>query len=454
MAVTSGFFNSVAGDRVYTAEDISSMFEGMVSEGVFATVGNSFFVTYNAGTMTITVGPGRAWFSNTWLKNSENLVLTVDQAEPILNRIDSVIIEFDRSVGVRANSIKIKKGTPGSSPVAPTMTSTTDVKQYRIADVYVGAGVTQITAGNITNKVGTTGTPFVANVVGASFNLQTFITQMEGEFDYWMATLVNELSSNQVTNLQAQITQLQTGWTAIGGTCTYVSADGPIFVMNVTNADATPIGVGYKIRLTQTTEKYFIVVAKGAPSGANTPITLYGGTDSTLTNAAITFPFYSNARTPINFPMDPDKWTITVTDTTLRTKTSPIVSTWFHNVDSGNLPWIDIPIGAWNIFYSAMGRLEAAIGASFMRMEVALSTSTSSVSDTSLVSANSHNPGVVTTAAEAAVNMFRNLPKIISVAVKTRYYMIFMAQSSATPNSISLQGSIGTTVIKAVCAYL
>ena len=45
MAVTSGFFNSLYGDRKYNAEQFSAMFDNLITDGVFSNVGNAFQVT-------------------------------------------------------------------------------------------------------------------------------------------------------------------------------------------------------------------------------------------------------------------------------------------------------------------------------------------------------------------------------------------------------------------------
>ena len=101
-------------------------------------------------------------------------------------------------------------------------------------------------------------------------------------------------------------------WTSDSNTWTFSSADSPTFVISV-NADMTAlITAGTQIQLTQSaTVKYFIVTAVGAYSGGATLITVYGGTDYTLANSAITSPNYSYAKAPTGFPLSPAKWTVT-----------------------------------------------------------------------------------------------------------------------------------------------
>ena len=59
MSVTCGFFNSSNGDRKYNADQMSSYFEGLVSDGVYENVGDALIVKAGDG-MQVIVGEGRA----------------------------------------------------------------------------------------------------------------------------------------------------------------------------------------------------------------------------------------------------------------------------------------------------------------------------------------------------------------------------------------------------------
>ena len=88
-------------------------------------------------------------------------------------------------------------------------------------------------------------------------------------------------------------TRLDTGW--FPGSSTWVYASSTTFTVSAT--EAAFMSVGTKIWLTQTTSKYFYVTGV-----SGTTITVTGGTDYTVANAAITAPYYSNAATPFGFP--------------------------------------------------------------------------------------------------------------------------------------------------------
>lgn len=87
------------------------------------------------------------------------------------------------------------------------------------------------------------------------------------------------------------------GWTPDSDTWTYVSSTS----FKVSGKDVTAkFPTGTKIKLTQTTAKYFYVVSSSFST--DTTITVTGGTDYTVANATITSPNYSYASSPRGFP--------------------------------------------------------------------------------------------------------------------------------------------------------
>ena len=97
--------------------------------------------------------------------------------------------------------------------------------------------------------------------------------------------------------VKMEVTVLETGWFAPNETWTYASAT----TFTVPGDQTVKYHKGTKIKLTQTTEKYFYVIGSsyGAP---NTTVTVTGGSDYSLANAAITLPFFSYAENPQGFP--------------------------------------------------------------------------------------------------------------------------------------------------------
>jgi hypothetical protein len=149
MAENSSFFNSVNGDRKYKAEDFANFFNSLITNGVFPNPSTNVQVMAN-GDMTVTVKPGKAWINGYCYYNDADLILPVDVADGVLNRIDRIVLRMDTAG--RAINAAVKKGTFASSPVAPTLQRDADGYELGIADIYIGAGITQISQANITDQ--------------------------------------------------------------------------------------------------------------------------------------------------------------------------------------------------------------------------------------------------------------------------------------------------------------
>ena len=217
MALTYGFYNSLSKDRMYNAVQISEIFDGIIGDGIYESIGDWFAVKSTTG-MNITVGTGRAWFNHTWTKNDAPLPLTVEDSHAILNRIDTVILEVNADPSVRTNFIKIISGTPANEPVPPTLIKANDVYQYPLADIYVAADVTSITQSNITNRIGTSDTPFVVGLLETK-DIDNLIAQWQtmfsewlnfekDEFLTWYNSIKGQLSEDAAGHLQLEIDEL------------------------------------------------------------------------------------------------------------------------------------------------------------------------------------------------------------------------------------------------------
>lgn len=103
----------------------------------------------------------------------------------------------------------------------------------------------------------------------------------------------------------------QTGWILDSDEWVYVSATS----FKIEGKDVrTRFPTGTKIKLTQTTTKYFYVVSTAYST--DTTITITGGSDYSLADATITDNFYSYAATPQSFPRS-FSWTPTWTGLTV-----------------------------------------------------------------------------------------------------------------------------------------
>ena len=203
MAFTCGFFNSENGDRKYNAEQMSAIFDGIIADGVFTTIGDHMAVSAGTG-MQVLVGTGKVWFDHTWNVNDAAYPLAIAASDVTLSRIDAIVLETNHSDSVRLNKLRVVQGTVASSPVKPTLTNSEKVHQHPLAWVTVAPGVTQIAASAIENAVGTAACPFVTGII-ATTAIDDLFNQWNGEFDEWFDNLKAQLSDNVVANLQKQI---------------------------------------------------------------------------------------------------------------------------------------------------------------------------------------------------------------------------------------------------------
>lgn len=220
MSFASGFFNSVDHDRLYDATDISRLFDGLIRDGIFASIGDCLVVK-QSNQMNVTVGTGRAWFNHTWSYNDALYPVTIPPSEILMDRIDAVVLEINSVESVRANSIKLIKGTPSSTPAKPALTNTKEVHQYPLAYVTVGKEVTSIRQADIENCVGTSACPFVTGILEVisieqlipqwkdilnrfvEENTANFNTWMNGEkqdYQAWLTAAKKEITDWQATS--------------------------------------------------------------------------------------------------------------------------------------------------------------------------------------------------------------------------------------------------------------
>lgn len=220
MSFASGFFNSVDHDRLYDATDISRLFDGLIRDGIFASIGDCLVVK-QSNKMNVTVGTGRAWFNHTWSYNDALYPVTIPPSEILMDRIDAIVLEINSVESVRANSIKLIKGTPASTPTKPALTNTKEVHQYPLAYVKVGKEVTSIRQADIENCVGTSVCPFVTGILEVisieqlipqwrdilnrfvEENTANFNTWMNGEkqdYQSWLAAAKKEITDWQATS--------------------------------------------------------------------------------------------------------------------------------------------------------------------------------------------------------------------------------------------------------------
>lgn len=217
MAITCGFFDAVLQsdgtyDRTYNSSQISNMFEGLVTSGVYESVGDAMIVTA-AGGMVVQVGSGRVTNSEgKWIKNDATFNITLQTAHIALNRWSAIVARFDRTA--RNGVIVEKVGTAATNPVKPTIENSEIIEEKCLAYIYISAGANEISQSDITDTRADSSicgwiTGVIKQVDTSKLFLQwqtayeEFYAQMqawqtaqEEAFDTWFSTLTEQLQVN------------------------------------------------------------------------------------------------------------------------------------------------------------------------------------------------------------------------------------------------------------------
>lgn len=236
--VTSGFFDSTESNRrIYTADEFSSIFDGLISDGVYENYpggtrtvnGKSvkippFEVTKvtSGNDLVISIGPGRAWFHHVWVLNTTSTV-TLSPAHGTLPRIDCVYLIVNK--GARSCALACREGTPSSDPTGsfPSDDNNNDVYYYPIAFIKVPKAASSSSSLVVTPAIGNPDppangkTPIVKAIVDPSMSLDEYITSYKAqvtaqlnakfaEIDAWKDTISALLDGDVAANLGNQIT--------------------------------------------------------------------------------------------------------------------------------------------------------------------------------------------------------------------------------------------------------
>ena len=240
MAKTFGIYNSAS--KYWNDDDLNTLMSALVKNAGVLASGHLAVTQDGAGTMNVKVAVGNAIVSTAgtvdtsiyrWFKSTAIETVAIAAADVSNPRIDLVCIKIDltaKTADIVSSSVDATlKGTPAGSPVAPA----TPTNYYKLAEVRVNAGATQILTANITdtrsivltqnglsgNSVGTTDTQTVSNKTiqtstlstgvkvdaNADENITYFAMQrqalMNSNFEVWQRTTSAALSSAVLTYL-------------------------------------------------------------------------------------------------------------------------------------------------------------------------------------------------------------------------------------------------------------
>lgn len=136
-------------DRVYIAEDFARYFRRFITTGVFMDQSTNLQIIAN-GDMTVTLKPGGLITEGYGYENEDDIIIQIDPADGVLNRIDRIAITWSRKD--RDIHYTVQKGVSGYEPVVPEARRTAEYRDYVVADVYVAAGAISIRQADITDQ--------------------------------------------------------------------------------------------------------------------------------------------------------------------------------------------------------------------------------------------------------------------------------------------------------------
>ena len=194
-----GFLDAINGDRKYNSKDFSDYFDGIISDGVYASVGKAFNVSADGTGLFVNVDTGRAKILNRYVLNTSILQLDISAPDTSNYRYDAIIVRI--SLDDRTGSIEVLTGTPSTDPQKPTPSNTETKKAYVLAYVKVPPQATAIAPENVENNRGAENCPWVAGIVDTS----NIIAQHEQSLTQTRLQ-IDEL----VHNTQSELSQMET----------------------------------------------------------------------------------------------------------------------------------------------------------------------------------------------------------------------------------------------------
>jgi hypothetical protein len=187
MPEKSGFFDSIAEDpREYTADEFAEYFRRVLTDGIF-NGGTNLQVTADGTNMNVNIADGYAWIQGYMYKVYDGHTLTLDTADPTLNRIDRIVLRLDKSLEKRSIEAVVLKGTPSATPTPPVLTRNDNVYEISLAQVEVIAGKSFIEGFQVTDE------RLDTNVCGLVNSLiQADTTEIFNQFQEWYNSKTTE----------------------------------------------------------------------------------------------------------------------------------------------------------------------------------------------------------------------------------------------------------------------
>lgn len=141
------------GDRAVDDSTIREIVKTVWSNGVTVVNPNGSDLQVQAANgMTVNVMPGGCIIEGAIGREDSIRSINIDAAHASLKRIDRIVARLDLSESIRNIELYKKNGTPSTTPTAPELVTQPNYYEIALADVYVGAGVSEITSNAILDR--------------------------------------------------------------------------------------------------------------------------------------------------------------------------------------------------------------------------------------------------------------------------------------------------------------
>lgn len=280
MSVTFGFFDSIDGDRKYSADDFTRFLGNLISDGVIASPSNGLQVQASEG-MTVKVTAGWAYIQGHYVHNDTDLYLTLDAPDIARYRADRIVLRFDRIN--RKIDIAVKNGTVSEfQSVVPSLQRDENIWELSLAWIWTGAGMEAVEQQHIHDERGQTDVCGWVTGLIQQIDTTNLFAQYDSAFRTWFNNLQKDYDSQYICNGINDNVKLPEFLTALQSKHPNITT---VRIVGTFGIDDT----------TEDTGSYLSIVSMWIDNSGNKPITLdFSGCDVIQFTKANTFAMFQN----------------------------------------------------------------------------------------------------------------------------------------------------------------
>ena len=169
------------GTTKYTSDDVKLVNGKIVGGRIIYGDTNLKVEAQSSPDMSVKVSAGVCSINGVFLQNDSSYTVTITSNSSTYPRKDAIVAYISETTF----QIKAVEGTPSASPVAPTVNSSSYIK---LAEVYVGIGVSSIQNSNITDCRNTAGQNMTDSLMDEIVTIKTRINNVSDTIFYTKPT--------------------------------------------------------------------------------------------------------------------------------------------------------------------------------------------------------------------------------------------------------------------------